>query len=317
MVDFTVAICTHNGENRLPEVLERLRSQIHTEQISWEILVIDNNSTDRTAKVVQDYQSNWSSAYPLTYGFEPQKGLAFARQRAVTEAKGRFIGFLDDDNLPNPEWVAVAYSFGQEHPKAGAYNGCIKGEFEVNPPEDFEKVACFLAIVDRGSKAFIYERYNKILPPGSGLVVRQQAWLENVPSQLILKGRVGESMLASEDLEALSYIQNGGWEIWYNPQMQIAHKIPHWRMERNYLISVVRGIGLARHHIRMIRLKVWQRPFAFPIYIINDLRKFIYLFVKYQVVQKADIAAACDMEFSLSSLISPFYLWSQSFKTRK
>ncbi len=78
-VDFTVAIPTYNGQSRLPELLERLRNQLYTEDFSWEIIVVDNNSNDNTAKVVQSYQENWSCPYPLKYCFEPQQGAAYAR----------------------------------------------------------------------------------------------------------------------------------------------------------------------------------------------------------------------------------------------
>ena len=65
-VDFTVAIPTYNGEKRLPEVLERLRNscqhalrQAQRQPYRWEVIVVDNNSTDNTAKVVRSYQANW------------------------------------------------------------------------------------------------------------------------------------------------------------------------------------------------------------------------------------------------------------------
>ena len=86
MIDLTVAIPTYNGETRLPDVLKRLRSQINTESFNWEILVVDNNSTDHTAQVVRDYQDNWPDAFPLKYCFAPEQGAAFARQRAVEKA---------------------------------------------------------------------------------------------------------------------------------------------------------------------------------------------------------------------------------------
>jgi glycosyltransferase involved in cell wall biosynthesis len=325
MVDFTVAICTYNGETRLPEVLERLRecytytrrSLLDSESIDWEIIVVDNNSTDNTVKVVRAYQTTWSSDCPLKLCFEPQQGLAFARQQAITNAKGKFIGFIDDDNLPNPEWVAAAYTFGQAHPQAGAFGGLVLADCEGEVPEDFEKVACFLSIVDRGANPFIYDRRQGLLPPGAGLVVRRQAWCETVPNRLFLAGRVGKFQLASEDLEALSYIQNGGWEIWYNPQMCIHHKIPPRRMERDYLLSIVRGTGLARHQIRMVRLKAWQRPILFPLYLINDLRKLISLLIEDDRTTKTELAVACDIEFLRSSLLSPFYLWSKQANSKK
>jgi glycosyltransferase involved in cell wall biosynthesis len=313
MVDFTVAIPTYNGAARLPEVLDCLRSQIHTQDFSWEIIVVDNNSSDTTATVVQTYQANWPQAYPLKYCFEPQQGAAFARKRAIETASGNLVGFLDDDNLPEPDWVAKAYEFGQAHPEVGAYGSRIKGDFEVEPPEEFKRIAFFLAIIDRGSQAHLYEPRKKMLPASAGLVVSRQAWLESVPNRPFLTGRTAQSWLTSEDVEALVYIQMAGWDIWYNPDMCIHHKIPRQRLERDYLISLVRGIGLARHHIRMMRIPTWQRPLIFPICIIKDLQKVISHFFKYRPVLKTDLAAACEMEFLLSTLVSPFYLWKTKY----
>lgn len=139
MLDFTVVIPTYNGVNRLPFVLNKLQLQIETELIKWEILIIDNNSADTTAQLIAVYQENGMSPVPLRYCFESQQGLAFARQRGVKEAQGELIGFLDDDNLPHPTWLIASYKFAQKYPKAGAYNGRIIGEFEISPPENFEK----------------------------------------------------------------------------------------------------------------------------------------------------------------------------------
>jgi glycosyltransferase involved in cell wall biosynthesis len=180
-MDFTVAIPTYNGESRITKVLERLRSQVNTENITWEVLVVDNHSIDNTAKVVQDFQANWSATCPLKYCFEAEQGLAFARQRVVKEASGTFIGFLDDDNLPADDWVATAYSFGLEHPRAGAYSGQIHGDYEVTPPENFNRIQAFLAIREHGPEPHRFEPENLRLPPGAGLVVRKQAWCESVP----------------------------------------------------------------------------------------------------------------------------------------
>jgi len=313
MVDFTVAIPTYNGEKRLPELLERLRSQTGTEHFTWEIIVVDNNSADNTANVVREYQANWPTTSLLKYSFEAEQGAAFARQRAVEEARGTFIGFLDDDNLPSANWVAAAYAFGQAHPRIGAYGSQIHGQFETEPPEYLKKFACFLAIIERGSQAHLYEPKKKMLPPGAGLVVRKQAWRENVPRRLVLNHKGKESGLASEDLEALLHIQQAGWEIWYNPQMCVYHQIPHWRLEREHLISLVRCVGLSRHRIRMLSIKAWQRPLAFFAYLLNDLRRLMIHQLKYRSTVKSDLIAACEMELLWSSLVSPFYLWRKRY----
>jgi glycosyltransferase involved in cell wall biosynthesis len=310
-VKFTVAIPTYNGEHRLPEVLERLRSQTDIEHLPIEVIVIDNNSTDGTAKVVQAYQANFP--YPLRYISELKQGAAFARKRAVLEARSELVGFLDDDNLPSLHWVAAAYNFAQTHPIAGAYGSRIHGDFEVEPPLEFQRLIPFLAITERGPNPLRYDPAKKLLPPSAGLVVRKQAWLNSVPQHTILSGRVEGSMLTGEDLEAIAHIQQAGWEIWYNANMEITHKIPRWRLEKAYLLPFFRGIGLGRYVSRMLSVKPWQRPWMLVAYSLNDLRKIIMHLLKYRTRINTDLAAACEMQLFLSSLISPFYLYSKGY----
>lgn len=315
-IDFTVAIPTYNGESRLPELLERLQNQISTEHFSWEIIVVDNNSTDNTATLVRSYQSSWQCSYPLRYCFEPKQGAAYARKTAIEQAKGKFVGFLDDDNYPTYNWVAAAYAFGQSHPEAGAYGSQIHPKFEVEPPENFQRIAPFLAITERGNLPLLYSSHKKLLPPSAGLVVCRKAWLESLPKETILSGRVTGNMLTGEDLEALSYIQKSGWEIWYNPAMEIYHQIPSWRLQREYLIPFFRGIGLSRYITRTVNLKSWQKPIALAAYMLNDLRKIIIHLLKYRWKIKTELVAACEMQLFISSFISPFYLWRHGYLQR-
>jgi glycosyltransferase involved in cell wall biosynthesis len=311
MVDFTVAIPTYNGAQRLPEVLESLKSQTGTDAFAWEVIVVDNNSRDTTPEVVRAYQQN--SPYPIRYCHEARQGAGFARKRAICEAQSDLIGFLDDDNIPAENWIAAAYTFAQDHPTAGAFGSRIQGEFEVEPPENFSRLLSFLALTERGPDPLIYRPAQKVLPPSAGLVIRKQAWLENVPDRLILNGRVDGNMLTAEDLEMLSYIQRSGWEIWYNPAMQVRHKIPKQRLEREYLIPFFRGIGLSRYVTRMLSVKRWQRSPALIAYTLNDIRKITLHLLKYRTKVKTDLVAACELELFTSSLISPFYLWRKGY----
>lgn len=313
IVDFSVVIPTYNGASHLPELLEKLRSQVVSENLSWEVIVVDNNSTDDTAQVVRDYQANWRSDCPLKYVLEKQQGAAFARQRGIEEARGILVGCLDDDNLPTPNWVAAACTFAQAHPQAGAYGSQIHGKFEAKPPEYIKSIGSYLAIIERGSKPRYYEPERKMLPPGAGLVLRKQAWELSVPKSLFLNHQGRGAGLASEDLEVVLHIQNAGWEIWYNPEMEIEHKIPPWRLEKDYLVSLVRCVGLSRHYIRMLRLASWQRPFITPLYIINDLRQLVAYWLKQRQEQKHDVVVACEQQLLLSILISPFFLWKKRY----
>jgi glycosyltransferase involved in cell wall biosynthesis len=311
MVDFTIVIPTHNGEHRLPNVLEKLRSQLNPHGIHWEIWVVDNNSSDGTAEVVPSFQANFPVS--IRYGWEPRQGAGYARQTAIEQIECDLIGFLDDDNLPDANWVSAAYQFAQTHPQAGAWGSQIRGEFEYNPPANLQRILPYLAITERGCHPKLYAPQKNLLPPSAGLVVRRSVWLKYVPQVGILSGlkfKRSDGNHCSEDLEALSYIQRSLWEIWYNPDMKIAHQIPSWRLERAYLIPLFRSIGLSRHVTRMLNIKPWKQPLMALAYLINDAQKAIIHYCKYHSQLQTDLAAACEMELFIGSLISPFY-WGQ------
>ena len=320
-VDFTVAISTHNGETRLPDVLDRLKSQINTDKFSWEVIVVDNNSTDMTAKVVENYQAKWSKVISLKYVFAPKKGVKFARERAVEKARGELIGFLNDDNLPDYEWVSQAYYFSQNNPQVGAFGSQIHGDFfeqnsESKLPENLKEIACFLAIVERGNPPHLYDSKHKILPPSAGVVVRKQVWQQAVPKTLCLNHTDKVTELASENLEVLRNIQQAGWEIWYNPAMVVYHKIANSQLKRDYLLNLMRCVGLSRHGLRKMTLQSWQKSLAFPGYIGNDFRRLTLNSIKNGESIKVDVLAHYQTEFFWKTIKSPLLFWYKQKKAK-
>ncbi len=305
--NFTVVIPAYNGAKRLPKVLSRLLEQTGIEQCKWEIIVVDNNSSDHTAELIKSYQKNWIGNSSLRYCLETQQGIAFARQKGVNEARGQLIGFLDDDMIPAPDWVAQAIAFGKEYPQAGAYGGQIHGDFEEDPPKDFARIQSFLAIRERGTQPKLYEPEILVLPPGAALVVRKPVWKAHVPEKLALLGRLGKSMLSGDDYEVLIHIHKANWEIWYNPQMHSYHQIPKSRLEKDYLIKLARGCGLCIFQLRLINLQNWQKPILMVRVFLGNLRRLLKHIFKYKYELKNNIIAIVEMEFYFSSMISPLY----------
>jgi len=311
MTDFTVVICTYNGEHRLPQVLEQLRSQTNTEAFTWELLIVDNNSHDSTAKLIKEYQTNWTGSGTIRYCFEPRQGLAYARRCAMNQVHSEWVGFLDDDNLPASDWVNAAYAFSQQHPQAGAIGSRIWGQFEVEPPPNLRRIASCLALIDRGDRPFPYHPQRGVLPAGAGMVVNTKVWHQCVPAQPVLPG-VCERSLASkgEDVETLSYIRQAGYSIWYNPAMQIWHHIPKERLQRDYLMQVFRGIGLNRYPLRMLHFQPWQHPFMALVYGCNDFKRLLlYCLQHWRMIQQLDLVSECELLLHWCSLISPLHHW--------
>jgi glycosyltransferase involved in cell wall biosynthesis len=314
-INFTVAIRTYNAEKRLPEVLDRLLTQINTENIHWEVLVIDNNSTDQTAAVVAEYAQRWRPDSQIRYLSEPRQGVGYGRELAMREAASEaLVGFLDDDNLPEQTWLATAYRFGQQHPNAGAYGGNIYPKLDTPSPDDFHRIQFLLAINDSGSASFRYPRtfIGRRSPINPGCVIRKQAWQEAVPQSRRLWGR-DESQRSmatcAEDVEVFHYIINSRWEVWHNGDMQVWHHMPARRLEPEYLLRMARKSGLSAHALRLSRLHPWQQPLLMalsPMFILWGGLRVILFYLRYGNQLATDIVKACLFQRQIGIFLSCF-----------
>ena len=126
MPGLTFAICTFNRSDRLPRLIAEMRTQ--TCPIPFEVLIVDNNSSDNTRAVVARIAE--TPGTPVRYVLEPEQGIPFARNRAITEAMDSdFLVFMDDDELPRPGLLAAAVQALTE--ESGR---CAGGKVKVNFP---------------------------------------------------------------------------------------------------------------------------------------------------------------------------------------
>ena len=140
----SVIICCHNSAKRLPETLRHLAAQQVPAAIPWEVVVIDNASTDDTATLAP---AIWpaSALAPLRVVAEPQAGLRHARIRGIREARHEIISFIDDDNWVAPDWVQRVEALFA-NPEVGAAGGRSEAVTEIPPPPWFESIQELYAI---------------------------------------------------------------------------------------------------------------------------------------------------------------------------
>jgi glycosyltransferase involved in cell wall biosynthesis len=101
----TIAVCTRNRVAKLPNLLDSLARMEVPQGVDWELIVVDNGSTDATAAVLQDFAAR--RVLPIRCGFEPRPGLSTARNHALNLARGEVIAFTDDDCCVAKDWLAV------------------------------------------------------------------------------------------------------------------------------------------------------------------------------------------------------------------
>jgi len=229
----TVILCCHNSSANLPRTIEHLANQVVPGDIPWEVLVVDNASTDATASLAPELWPQ-QSRVPFKVVQEPQLGLAHARARGIAEARYEFLTFVDDDNWLCPNWIQTAYQVMCDHPEVGALGGIIEPEFETSRPDWFGPVAYLYATGPTGEPSGdVTERH---MLCGAGLSVRHSA-LTDVQAKgfrSISVGRLGASLAAGEDSELTYSLRLAGWRLWIDPKLRMKHFLPERRLRWEY-----------------------------------------------------------------------------------
>ena len=247
----TVAICTYNGAQRIRAALEALAIQTQPKK-SWEVLVIDNASTDGTGEVADQFIKEKLGGCGRVVR-EEQPGLSFPRASADREARGEVICFLDDDNIPAPDFVAAVIQAFSERPRAGVIGGKVLPRWETKPTPLAEAVAPFaLAICDLGKAPRLFDGLGGGIV-GAGMCVRREVLKVVFLSRLSPKpvtDRTGTNLISGGDLAISIAARQMGYECWYEPSLVIQHLLPASRMKKDYLLRLYEGIGRGQAAIR-------------------------------------------------------------------
>src|SRR5262245_27749696 len=119
--EISVIVCTFNRATRLALALRALARVSVPDGLAWELIIVDNNSTDETARIVREFAA--LSGLRVRYLFETRQGLSFARNTGIASAEGRIIALTDDDVLVEPNWIASIHQAFAEHEVA-----CVGGK---------------------------------------------------------------------------------------------------------------------------------------------------------------------------------------------
>ncbi len=233
MSGISVAICTHNGAARLPATLQHLAAQQTPPHLEWEVLLIDNASTDDSAAVGLRCWPGDAPA-PLRLVREPRLGLSYARERAFEEARYEVVSFVDDDNWLAPDWLAIADEIMRREPGLAVLGSHVEAVFEIEPPAWLAEVLPLYSIT---READIVNNPLAFLPPGCGMCVRKRAWNDLAANgfHFALTDRQGARLFSGGDSEMNYALLLAGWRCGADRRLKVKHFLPAERMTWTYL----------------------------------------------------------------------------------
>ena len=274
MMDVTVAICTWNRADSLGRTLTSLRAMRVPPDVEWELVVVNNNCTDHTDRVIAEH-TRW---LPLRGVSEPNQGLSNARNRALMEARGELILYTDDDMDVDPGWLAAYVDAARHWPKAAFFGGSIEPRFETEPPRwitrNLKRLRTVYGIQRHGTEVRPF-RCNE--EPCGGNMAFRTAILDKQCFQPTL-GCTGAQLGDGEESDVVRRLKKAGYRGAWVGTARVTQFIPKERLTRNYIWERFCSQGRARVRIRgrsQYRL-LWGVPrYAIRKYIENRLKSWV------------------------------------------
>jgi len=229
----SVILCTYNRCESLAIALESVAASRMPEATAWELIVVDNNSSDDTPRVVQEFQRRFPKTF--RYIFEPKPGKSNALNRAIGETNAGVLAFMDDDVQVEPDWLHMLTRAFHDAKFAGC-GGRIIPERGFNAPlwlnssEPYSMAP--LAMFDLGPEpGELHE------PPfGTNMAFRREVFSRYGEFRRDLGPQPG-SEIRSEDTEFGIRLLRAGERLWYEPAAVVHHAVPHHRLKQSYFLN--------------------------------------------------------------------------------
>jgi glycosyltransferase involved in cell wall biosynthesis len=232
-MEITVVLCTYNRCESLKKALGSIATQEMPLSTDWEVLVVDNNSSDQTRAVVEDFCARFPGHF--RYLFEPQPGKSNALNSGVRSARGDVLAFTDDDVIVQAGWLRNLTSPLLDKKCVGV-GGRVFPEWNVPPPVwlQFAEpwVLAALAMFDLGVESGPLSQ-----PPfGNNMAFQRAIFRKHGGFRVDLGPRPG-SEIRSEDTDFGRRLLEGGEQLWYEPSAVVFHSVPASRMRKRYFLN--------------------------------------------------------------------------------
>jgi glucosyl-dolichyl phosphate glucuronosyltransferase len=225
----SVIICTYNRCQQLAAGLDSLAASMLPACINWEVLVVDNNSTDKTRELVEACCGKHPGRF--RYILETEQGKSHALNAGVRTAHGDILAFTDDDVIVEPTWLFNLTAPLQNCAWSGTAGRTLP-QRGISLPKWVSLSGSGLAplgIFDRGSVAGEIAE----TPFGNNMAFRREMFDKHGLFRLDLGPRPG-SAIRSEDTEFGQRLLSAGERVWYEPSAIVYHDVPECRLRKAY-----------------------------------------------------------------------------------
>ena len=242
-IEISLVMTTCSRAPMLRMALDSLAAQTILNRVRVEFVLVDDQSTDNTMQVLEEFQR--ASRVPVRLMRGPKQGVAAARNLAAQAARGTWLASFDDDEIAPPDWLAQLYDAAVEHNA-----DCVGGSTKLKLPEGRK-----LEEVNRRARRLLGEvpatgdtRVFTIedLPATNNVLIRREVFEA-------LRGFDTHFTEGGEDTDLFQRMRDAGYTMWFAPGAQVEHQIPAKRLEPHSIGMTAMRIGTVEAKLQRSR----------------------------------------------------------------
>ncbi len=249
-VKISVVICSYNRAKYIIDAIESLYNQTVSKDL-YEIIVVDNNSSDNTKELCLAYTTSHPS-FNIIYLEEKEQGASFARNTGVMHSRAPLLAFMDDDAIADNDFIERILEFFKTHPAADGVGGRITPKFIPSEPKWMSYyVSSLIGNFDYSPE--LAEFKTGKFPLESNMVVYKKDFLEVGGFNTSLPGVTGTLRIGGEGKDLFLKLQTVlNKKIYYDPSVKVQHVVEVNKLTREYMYRVASGIGRGER-VRMLK----------------------------------------------------------------
>jgi glucosyl-dolichyl phosphate glucuronosyltransferase len=244
----SIVICTHNRADDVGDCLAALVSQL--DKSSAEVKVIDSASREDQRRALERLVAGLPS---VELGRIDEPGVSLARNKGISETKGEWVAFLDDDAIPSADWLKNAHRLMSLVPeKCAIIAGAVLPEFPKGASRPLGKRwSQMLSVVKRSGEGDCTASCSMV---AANVLFRRSALVEGGGFSTAL-GRHGTTLLSGGEKLLQEQLIERGWSAWYSDRLKVSHKISAERLTQKWILRRAYWDGLSDQRINTLNAR--------------------------------------------------------------